>query len=263
MKTTLKKIAGKPGPLAALLGLGVWLAAGPAAATSPVGRSLNLSANTFELGLGAGIGHTEPIDYTGLGLNFELGYGINSNLELRVRTGLRFGTAGRVTDADRYGRPVETETYNLGDEAIANPEVGLRFSLLRGGTAEIALDGKIYLPISGSFGVMVGLPVALHLGARLRLDTGLFVPIIFSDPTNTEVSIPLHLWIRLQGGSFVGPITGVVFPDGGGSRVPLGVGVGTALSYDADLRFWVLSLDVSGGNSQHELGAGVGLYVTF
>jgi hypothetical protein len=263
MKTTLKKITGKPGPLAALLGLGVWLAAGPAAATSPVGRSLNLSANTFELGLGAGIGHREPIDYTGLGLNFELGYGINSSLELRVRSGLRFGEAGRATDADRYGRPVETETYNLGSESIANPEVGLRFSLVRGGTAEIALDAKIYLPISGSFGVMVGLPVALHLGPRLRFDTGLFVPIIFSDPTYNEVSIPLHLWIKLQGSSFVGPITGVVFHSSGGKSVPLGIGVGTALSYDADLRFWLLAEDVSHEGGTKNLGAGVGLYVTF
>jgi hypothetical protein len=258
MKTTLKKIWG-----ASLVGLALLLAAGPAAATSPVARSLNLGAGTFELGLGAGIGHREPIDLTGLGLNFELGYGINSQLELRVRTGLRFGEAGRVTDADRYGRPVETETYNLGGEAIANPEIGLRLNLVRGGTAEIALDGKIYLPVSGSFGVMVGLPVALHLGPRLRFDTGLFVPIIFSDPTYNEVSIPLHLWIKLQGGSFVGPITGVVFPSSGGKRVPLGIGAGTALSYDADLRFWLLSEDVSHDGSRNNLGAGVGLYVTF
>jgi hypothetical protein len=254
----LKKIWGT-----SLVGLAVLLAAGPAAATSPVGRSLNLNAGTFELGLGAGIGHTEPVDYTGLGLNFELGYGITSVLELRIRSGLRFGIAGRVTNADRYGRPVETETYNLGYDSLANPEVGLRFNLLRGGTAEIALDGKIYLPVSGSFGVMVGLPVALHLGSRLRLDTGLFVPIVFSDPTYNMVSIPLHLWIRLQGGSFVGPLTGVVFPSSGGKLVPLGIGVGTPLSYDADLRFWLLSLDVSNGNSQHDIGGGVGLYVTF
>ena len=264
MKPMSNKIAGRTRRIALFLGLCTLLVgARPAAATSPVGRSLNLGGGTFELGLGAGIGHIEPIDYTGLGINFELGYGINSGLELRLRSGLRFGIAGRATDADRYGRPVETETYNLGYDSIANPEIGLRFNLVRGGTAEIALDGKIYLPISGSFGVLVGLPVALHLGPRLRFDTGLFVPIIFSNPTSNLVSIPLHLWLKLQGGTFFGPMTGVVFPSSGGTRVPLGIGVGSALSYDADLRFWLLSENVSDGNAKQHFGAGIGLYVTF
>ena len=248
---------------AGAIALGCALVAHPAGATSPASRSLNLGAGTFELGLGAGIGHRDPPDYNGFGLNFELGYGITPTLELRVRSGLRFGVAGRVTDADRYGRPVETETYNLGDDSLANPEVGLRFNLVRGGTAEIALDGKLYLPISGSVGVMVGLPVALHLGPRLRLDTGLFIPIIFSSPTYNEISLPLHLWIKLQGGSFVGPLTGVVFPSSRGKRVPLGIGFGTALSYDADVRFWLLSEDVSHEGSSKNFGVGIGLYVTF
>jgi hypothetical protein len=239
------------------------LAARPAGATSPAARSLNLSAGTFELGLGAGIGHREPIDYTGFGLNFELGYGITPTLELRVRSGLRFGEAGRATDADRYGRPVETETYNLGYDSVANPEVGLRFNLVRGGTAEIALDGKLYIPVSGSLGVMVGLPVALHLGPRLRFDTGLFIPIVFAEDAYNEISIPLHLWIKLQGGTFVGPITGLIFPSSGGKRVPLGIGVGTALSYDADVRLWLLSEDVSHDGSSKNFGVGVGLYITF
>jgi hypothetical protein len=249
--------------LAATSALALSLAASPASATSPVGRSLNLGAGVFELGLGAGIGHREPVDYTGLGLNFELGYGITPVLELRIRSGLRFGTAGEVTDADRYGRPVETETYNLGDGAIANPEIGLRFNLVRGGTAEIALDGKIYLPVDGDFGILIGVPLALHLGSRLRLDTGMFVPIVLANETYNEVSIPLHLWIKLQGGSFVGPMTGVIFPSHGGKRVPFGIGAGTALSYDADLRFWLLFEDVSHDGGGKNLGAGAGLYVTF
>jgi hypothetical protein len=249
--------------LAATSALALLLAASPASATSPVGRSLNLGAGVFELGLGAGIGHREPVDYTGFGLNFELGYGITPVLELRMRSGLRFGSAGRVTDADRYGRPVETETYNLGYDSLANPEVGLRYNLVRGGTAEIALDGKIYLPISGDFGILLGVPVALHLGSRLRFDTGVFVPIVFAESTYNEISIPLHVWIKLQAGSFVGPMTGVIFHSEGGKRVPFGIGAGTALSYDADLRFWLLFEDISHEGGGKNLGAGVGLYVTF
>jgi hypothetical protein len=234
--------------------------AAPARATSYANRSLNLPNGVMELGLGLGVGHSEPIDYTGLGVNMELGYGLNSRLELRFRTGLRFGEEGRITQADYFGRPVETETWNLGFETLANPELGLRFSLERGGTAEVALDTRLMIPVDGDVGLLFGIPVALHL-SRVRLDTGIYVPIIFNDDnTRVHVSIPLHLWIRLDSGTFLGPITGIRFYDGGGESVPFGVGVGTPLAYDADLRFWFLFPDI---DDSDDWGTGVGLYVTF
>jgi hypothetical protein len=236
----------------------------PASAASYASRPVNLPNGVFELGLGLGIAHAEfgpSTDYTGLGVNLEVGYGLNSRLELRFRTGLRFGDDGRITDADYFGRPVQTETHrHLGGETLANPELGLRFSLDRGGTAEVALDTRLIIPVDGDVGVLIGIPLALHL-QRIRLDTGLYIPITFTDNTQVDFSIPLHLWIRLDSGTFLGPMTGVYFHDGGDESVPFGIGAGTSLAYDADLRFWFLFPDVDVASDWW--GTGVGLYVTF
>jgi hypothetical protein len=233
---------------------------GGQAQASFISRGLNLPNSAVELGLGLGLGHTSAIDYTGLGLNLELGYGINSNLELRARTGVRFAQAGKATDADRYGRPVETETYNVGDGAVANPEIGVRFNLVRGATPEVALDARVQLPLDGPLGLTFGVPVALRLGSRLRLDTGIFVPMRFADSgTAIDVSLPFHFWFR-NGNTFFGPITGITFQnDDGPTRIPFGIGVGTPLSYDADVRFWLLFDNIK--QEKKDLGVGVGLYV--
>lgn len=239
------------------------LGARPAQAASFINRGLTLPASAFELGLGLGLGHADAIDYTGLGVNMELGYGINHKLELRMRTGLRFGLEGRVTNADYFGHPVETESYNPGGETLRNPEIGLRIDMVNGGTAELALDARMYLPVDGDFGFLFGVPIALHLGSRVRIDTGLFIPIILSDNTNVEISLPIHLWFRLDGGTFLGPMTGVRFHDGGGESVPFGIGAGTSLAYDADLRFWLLFPNIDDGGADDYWGTGIGLYVTF
>jgi hypothetical protein len=233
-----------------------------AEAASYASRSLNLPNGTFELGLGAGLGHGGVSEYNGLGINLELGYGISSALELRARTGLRFGQAAKSTDADKYGRPVETETYNLGSDSVANPELGLRFNLVRGGTAEIAADARIQLPLDGPLGMTFGVPLALRLGNRVRFDTGLYLPVLFADSgTAIDISIPLHLWIKVDSGTFFGPIFGVTYQNDGPTRLPFGIGIGTSLAYDADLRFWLLFDNMK--QDRKDFGAGVGLYVQF
>jgi hypothetical protein len=264
MHTATRRRAGVGlGLVAAAVLAGSILGARPAQAASFINRGLTLPSGQFELGLGLGLAHLDAIDYTGLGVNMELAYGLNQKLELRFRTGLRFGTEGRVTQADYFGHPVETESFNPGGGRLRNPEVGLRIDLVNGGTAELALDTRIYLPVDGEFGFLFGVPIALHLGDRVRLDTGVFIPIILYDNADVDVSIPLHLWFRLDGGTFLGPMTGIVFHDGGGESVPFGIGAGTSLAYDADLRFWLLFPDIDDGGADDYWGAGVGLYVTF
>lgn len=243
----------------------VLLGAAPARASSFVGRGLTLPRSAFELGLGAGIGRTDIPDSTGLGVNMELGYGISSNLELRLRTSLRFGYDGRVTEADYYARPVETETmHDLGSTSLSNPEIGLRFVLARSRTVDLGFDARIYLPLSGDLRMLLGVPLALRLGDRLRIDTGIFFPIYFNDPdTRVDVSVPLHFWFRLDSGTFLGPITGIYHHDGGGDSVPFGFGVGTSISYDAEVRFWLLFPDIDHDRGAKTFGAGVGIYVMF
>jgi hypothetical protein len=225
---------------------------------------LTLPSSAFELGLGLGLAHRDVADRTGLGINLEIGYGLSSSLELRFRTGLRLGESARVVRADYFGRPVETETYNLGVDTVANPQLGFRFQLARSRSVELAVDTHAILPLDGDFGLLVGLPIALNLGDRLRLDTGLFLPIVFADPgTVVDISIPFHVWIKVNPTLFVGPITGVYLYDAGGRRVPFGFGVGSSLSYDAEVRFWLLFPDVREDGGAKNFGLGVGLYVLF
>ncbi len=249
---------------AALLGL--TFHARPVAAHSFAQRSLTLPSSAFELGLGLGLGHRDVSDYTGLGVNLEVGYGVTSTLELRFRTGLRLGEAARVIDADIFGRPVETETYGqqLGNDTFANPELGLRFLLLRAHPLELGLDARAILPLDEKFGLVLGVPLALRLGDRLRVDTGLFLPIIFTDPdTTVDMSIPLHVWIKVNSNLFLGPVTGLYLPDHGGRRVPFGFAVGNSISYDAELRFWLLFPDVREDSGAKNFGVGAALYVLF
>lgn len=112
----------------------------------------------------------------------------------------------------------------------------------------------------GDLGVMIGVPVALHIGNAARLDTGLFVPFIFADDTRTLVSIPLHLWLQASHQLYLGPLTGVRFHSPG-TTVPFGFGLGYSVSYDVDFKTWILFPNVK--ETTKTFGAGVGLQVRF
>jgi hypothetical protein len=231
-------------------------------AESYVYRPLTLRRSEWSLDFGLGVGHVPST--TGAGLNFELAVGLTSYVQLGVRSGYRFSDEGRATAADLYGRTFETETFDLGGAPFSNPEVSLRWSLARS-TAEVALDTRVYLPTAdGSrLGVMVALPIAIHLGGSARLDTGIYVPIIFTDPITSAISIPLHLWIQADR-LYLGPLTGVrIHNPGGHSTVPLGFGLGTALSHEADLRTWLLFPDIGDDHGSRVFGFGVGLEFRF
>lgn len=233
------------------------------AQASYMGRGLTLSRSQWELGLGLGLGR-EP-NILGLGLNLELGYGLTSSTEMRLRTGMRFGSEGRHTQADRYGRPYETETYHTGSDSIANPEVGFRFLLTRGGgTVELALDARFMLPVGSDLGLLFGVPLSLRLGPSFRLDTGLFVPFQLNDgDRSTILSFPLHFYFRLGSGTSLGILTGIQYYDGHRETIPLGFAIGRQVTWDAELRLWILFPDVSHQGAARVFGGGAGLYVTF
>ena len=139
-------------------------------------------------------------------MNLELRAGVTHDFELGFRMGFRLDDGGQVTQADCYGRPFDTETYGTEHDRVANPELHFRWSVARSYAAELGLELRVYLPIeAGSrFGFMFGLPIALRAGI-VRFDTGLYVPIIFYDPTQTIVSIPLHIWIQADARLLAGP----------------------------------------------------------
>jgi hypothetical protein len=234
-----------------------------AQAAGYVHRGLTLGRSDWSLDFGLGVGH-HPHD-TGAGLNFELAAGLTSFLQLGIRSGLRIDDSGRRTQADYFGRTFETETYGTDHDVLANPEISLKWEFLHG-TADMGLDTRVYLPIEDGtrFGVMVAVPLALHIGRSVRLDTGIYVPILFYDPAVTTISFPLHLWIQADDRLYLGPLTGVVIHNPGGhTSVPFGFGIGLGLSYDVDLKMWLLFPDVSGSGGAKSFGAGIGLQVRF
>jgi hypothetical protein len=266
------KTAASPARVAAALTIVAMVSAAAAAIAAPafVHRSIVLGQGDVALDMGLGIGRapvSPTASVTGLGMNLELRGGISSGLEIGFRTGLRFESEGRYTRADNYGRTWDTETYGVGNESIANPELRLRWLLARGAAAQLGLELRAYLPFeSGTrFGFMLGLPLSLHIGT-LRIDSGVFVPIIFTDPTTTTVSVPVHLWIQASGNLWLGPLLGVrVINYNGGSynQYPLGFGLGIGLNSAVDFRTWFLFPQIRGDQATRTFGVGFALEVRF
>ena len=256
--------------LASLLVTVTMAGASSAHAAAPwVYRSIVLPRRDVALDFGLGIGH-QPLptgSITGFGLNLELAAGIAPNFEIGVRTGFRLDNEGQITRADNYGRPFETETYGVNNDRVANPEIHLRWALARGPSAELGIDLRFYLPIEAEsrFGFMFGLPIRLRTGV-LRIDTGLYVPVIFTEPdTTTVVSVPVHVWIQAAPRLWLGPLFGLRVVNQGGSRseYPLGFGLGTAVSYNVDLRTWFLFPNMNRDAAARIWGVGVALQVRF
>lgn len=232
-------------------------------------RDIVLPRHDLELDIGLGMGH-EPTgsdtSITGFGLNLELSAGLTHDFELGFRTGFRLDNAGQDTQADRYGRPFDTETYGTNFDRMANPELHFRWAVARGPSAELGLELRAYLPIEeqSRFGLMFGLPIRLRAGI-LRIDTGLYVPVIFTDPTFTVVSVPLHLWIQASSRLWLGPLFGlqVVNYRTTHNAYPLGFGLGTLLSHSVDLRTWFLFPDMNRDQAARTWGAGIALALRF
>ena len=154
----------------------------------------------------------------------------------------------------------------MGIDGIANPEVSLRAALFRTDAAALALEGRVYLPIEDGteVGIMVALPFHLHLGSSVRLDSGLYVPIIFTDPRSSVISVPFHFWFQTSPDLALGVLTGVrKYRPGGGTTVPLGVGINYELSAVTDLRTWLLFPNVKGDGATDDFGGGLALELRF
>jgi hypothetical protein len=249
----------------------LWLAAGSRAQAAPewIFRRLTLPRGDVALDLGLGLGH-EPIpagrSTTGFGMNLEIAFGVTHELEIGLRTGTRIGGDGEATQADRYGRTFDTETYGTGGDALANPELRMTWAVAQGSMVHLGLEGRVYLPIEQGtrVGLMFAVPLRLRLGA-VRVDTGVYVPILFYDPTQTAISFPFHIWLQASRTLWLGPLLGVKFVNGNGSHTeyPLGFGLGTALANAIDLRMWFLFPDINHDEAARTFGAGLALQIRF
>jgi hypothetical protein len=241
--------------------LAVLLLSAPLARAAPpwVDRSITLPRHDVAFNFGLGIAHAN--NTLGPGINIEGAGSIIRGLDLGFRTGVRFGAAGRLGQADAYGRPFDTETYGAGfDTVLSNPEARIRGAVVEGDVVEVALEGRAYTPFTDGFGLMFGVPLAFHLGRSVRLDTGVYIPILFHTPTRTLVSLPLHVWIQATDRLWLGPLVGLRFYSDAAGRVdvPLGFGLGYQITRSVDFKTWFLFQDVANGATQAwGFGAGV------
>ena len=241
----------------------VLMMASSAHAEAPwVDRAITLPRRAWAFDFGLGLGHARD---TGLapGFNVEGAVSIAHGVQIGLRTGFRPGETARATQADYYGRPFELQTYGTGNDTIANPEFYIRARLIESPVIEVGVEGRAYAPFSRGFGIMAGVPLAFHFGRTARLDTGVYVPVLFYDPTVTLVSIPVCLWFQTTSRLWLGPLSGVVFQTTGNNEaaVPLGFGLGYAVTSALDFKTWALFRDVAHGHNSGIWGVGAGLQV--
>jgi hypothetical protein len=239
------------------------LTAQKARAAGPwVDRAITLPGRAWAFNLGLGIGHV-PNAGLAPGFNIEGAVSVAHGVEIGLRTGLRPGEMARAAQADIYGRPFDTRTYGTGVETVANPEFYIRARLIESQVVELGIEGRAYAPFSLGFGFMAGVPLAFHFGRTARLDTGVFVPVLFYDPTVTYVNIPAHLWFQTTNRLWLGPLTGVVIHTSGNNAtdVRLGFGLGYSVTSALDFKTWVLFQDVAHRHNSGWWGFGAGLEI--
>lgn len=243
-------------------------AARPAeAAPRYVDRSITLPRLVFAGDVGLGVGHEAvprpATDITGAGMNLEAALGVTDSVELGLRTGIRFGDDGKAVGAPAYGRAFFTETYGTGADTVANPEFHVRWAAYSGRVVEVGLEGRVYTPIERNtdFGIMMGVPLAFHIASIMRLDTGVYIPVIFTSPATTVISVPAYLWFQVSNSVWLGPM----FDFRHISRpipapvddILLGFGLGYQPASSVDLKWMVLAPRVNAtGNERHAYGGG-------
>jgi hypothetical protein len=101
--------------------------------------------------------------------------------------------------------------------------------LLQRGTVEVAAYAELRIPVQNDLEIAGGVPVYVHLGPNLRLETGGFLRLVFGDDTNLIVDAPLSVPIQVSPQVFVGPEVGIEIVDFKTVSVPLGVIAGYTL----------------------------------
>jgi hypothetical protein len=256
----------------------VCFASGRTAQAAPpwVDRPDTLPAGNWSFDFGLGIGHVPPPPAgesdTGVGVNFDMAVGITDRIELGLRTGLRVGDGwARGIHADEYGRLFDREYVDGADGWGANPELRILGALVRADLVELGLEGRVFVPVeSNDAAIEFGMPVAFHIGRRVRLDTGVWIPVFIPPPgynASVGLSAPLDVWIQVSPRVWLGPMTGLVWGSvnsppnpvipSGPAAVTLGFGFGYEITRAVDFKAQFLDRDLFNDYRFFGLGAGV------
>ena len=249
------------------------------AASEWVDRGLTMPQLGVSFDLGVGVTHTNggAAPDTGVGMNLEAALGILDNLEISLRAGLRMGNGARATQADDQGRLFDLETYGTGGDLFANPELRVLGRLLDLSVVELGLEGRVYAPFETGTrtSFLLGVPLRLHFGRIVRIDTGVYVPVVFyangGGPVANAVSanIPVEVWFQVTHRFFVGPLTELRVNNDDpalgvdhGAGVLLGFGLGYQISRFADFKA-AFDFPRLNGTPGPDFGAGAGLGLHF
>jgi hypothetical protein len=257
--------------LAALALMFAALTVCPRASAAPryVDRSITLPRYVFAGDAGFGAVHTRAggNSFVGAGLNLEAAFAVSHSVELGVRTGARFGDRAEALRADEYARTLWTETWGTGNNApFANPELRVRWAVYSGRVVEVGLDWRMYVPAEAgtNFGLAFGVPLAFHVGSILRIDTGVYIPVVFDSPVSTVISAPAYFWFQASNHVWLGPMIGIRHIDPGPLPFPsrddvlLGFGVGYQVASAVDLKWMFLMPRVNDDNVR-PFGLGFGV----
>ncbi|HEY8087211.1 MAG TPA: hypothetical protein VIF09_05190 [Polyangiaceae bacterium] len=241
------------------------LATTASAAPPWVDRHLTLPAGDWAFDFGLGLAHAPPpVDDTSVGMNAEVAVGLTNRIELGVRTGLRFGDAfERGLHPDEYGRLFDRQYVDGGNDPVANPEVRLRGALVAGPVVDLGLEGRLFVPVEDNrqAAVEFGLPLAFHLGESVRLDTGVWVPVLFDYATPFGLIVPFDVWIQVTPRVWLGPMSGIDIVRVGNQATVTDVSMGFAVGYQVarfvDLKTMFLFPALNQDSRAFGLGAGV------
>lgn len=260
--------------VAASVAIALALVAFDAAAAPPwVDRHLTPPAGDWAFDAAAGVAHAhrDPAwDGAAPGINLEMAVGVTDRVALWARTGMRFGDdRDRSVVADEFARLFDRQSLvlgpgALGNEVFANPEVGVRGALVRDRVVEVGLEGRVVLPFAFATdaGLLFGVPFAIHLGDRVRLDFGAYVPVVFQHPTTyVGVSLPLDVWIQASPRVWLGPMTGLFVQQPGDATsqtfVSFGFGFGYQITHYLDFKAMLLFPTINTDSRFFGGGAGI------
>lgn len=220
-----------------------------------------------------------PQNKLGWGSNIEAAVGLPFIGELGARVGYRFGNVGADAQADHFARLFDPVVNEPGSDALTNPEIYLRGSLVDVTVVQIGLETRAIIPTASNcapassglqttcyFALTPGAALRVHVPGLARIDTGAYFPIAFDPSTDFSIQIPAQAFFQIQD-AFVGPLTGLRYDhytaqDGTASsttRLTLGIGGGYTLGGMLDIKAQVYTEDLTGGEMAKHIGGGVGV----
>jgi hypothetical protein len=206
----------------------------------------------------------------GWGSNLEAAVGLPFLGEVGVRIGVRFGddgiNAGWRVGADHFARLFDPILEEAGTETVTNPEIRLRGTWLNLKIVELGFETRFIVPTAdgSDFELVTGVPLRIHIPTLARIDTGVWVPIVFNSDTSYSIDIPAQLFFQ-AGQAFFGPMTGVRFNHPGGdlgdstTDIPAGIGGGYTLGGVLDLKVQVRTERINDVSWTKYIGGGLGV----